>query len=218
MSSTFTQPLPPARPSPVTGRVRRLFVGALIGSLCTTGLLGMVAVGAGSFGELEGRVLLTTLLVGVYSVLCLAGLVVVGRRHGWVGQVGIAFTSLALVCGLVLTWGVDEDVWGADNAWLEFVARSFGFCAILGVAFVHAALLLHLTRRGSEAARAIGGATLVAVGVVAAMLAQLVALSDSGGGEGFWRVLGVFAILDVVGTVITPLVARLDRPTPVTGA
>ncbi|MGQ0629809.1 MAG: hypothetical protein ACT4P1_02115 [Sporichthyaceae bacterium] len=90
--------------------------------------------------------------------------------------------------------------------------RTFGVCAILGVGFAHASLLLHVVRRAAPAARAICGATVVAVAVVATMLAALVALTESGGGEGFWRIIGVVAIVDVVGSVVTPLVARLQRP------
>lgn len=211
MHPTLTPQVPPAQSASDLSRFRRIFVGSLIGSLCTTGLLAAIAVGAGSFGELEYRVLLTTLLVGCYSVLCLAGLVVVGGRHRWVGVAGMAFTNLALVSGLLLIWGLDEDAFDSEASLWEFVGRTFGVCAILGFGFAHASLLLHAVRRAAPAARAICGATLVAVAVVATMFASLVALTESGGGEGFWRIVGVFAILDVVGTVVTPLVARLQR-------
>lgn len=215
MGSTFAPAVVPAgQPDglpPVVGRFRRAFVRVLICCLCVTGLLAMAIVARASIDQLEFQVLLTTLLVAAYSVLCLGALVSSHGPWAWVGRTGVAFSSLALGNGLLLIWTTGADWMSDGTAALEFLLRSFAFTGILGVAFAHSALVLWAARCAGPIARASLGATLVAIGVVAAMLADLALFSDGGGNPTFWRTLAVLSILDAVGTVVTPMVARLDR-------
>lgn len=193
-----------ARQNTDRSRLKSAFVRALLGSLAGTGLLGIAALLYGSFGEIEARILLTTLLVGTYSILCLSSLVVVGTRHGPVGAAAIVTATAALLLGLVLTWTLD---WGSDGALLEVLVKAFLICAVLAVALAHAALLLNAARGTAGPDRSVLAGTLVAITVVAALLC-LAALEADPGGDGFWRVVGVFGILDVVGTVFVPITAR----------
>jgi hypothetical protein len=191
--------------------VRTSFVRTLIGSLAGAGLLGIAALLLGSFGEVQLRILLTTVLVGAYSVLCLGALIVLGTRFAPVGIAGVTASSVALAQGLALTWVVDLD----GGAAVEFLARGFGVFAILGVVLAHAALLLHPTR-GQAAPGTLLRLTLGALSGVAALSCAAVLAPDVVDGGLFWRLLGVLAILDVVGTISTPLLAASARTaTPV---
>lgn len=191
------------RPTRDRSPLKSAFVRSLIASLAGTGLLGIGALLLGSFGELEARILLTTLLVGACSILCLAGLVVVGTKHGPVGVAGIVTASTALLLGVGLTWAVDVD---SDWSLIEVLVKAFVICGVLAVALAHAALLFNAARGTTGSDRSVLAATLVALSIVAAMLCLLTLESDTGGA--FWRMLGVFAILDVIGTVLVPLTAR----------
>ena len=64
-----------------TAPIRRAIVRTTIGSFSLAALMGIIALlGGGHFGATQGRVLLTTLLVGVVSIAVLCFLVTAGRR------------------------------------------------------------------------------------------------------------------------------------------
>ncbi len=195
-----------SRPAPTAERalLKTYFVRTLLVSLSGTALLGIAALLFGSFGELEGRILLTTLLVGAYSILCLGSLVLVGRKFAPVGVAGIAASSAALLIGATLIWSV-HDLDGDTNL-IEFAIRCFWVLGVAGVACTHASLLLN--QRGRIGALTL--ATLASVAVVAVMVA-LPAVNIEIADGAYWRILGVFAILDVVGTIFVPLAARFGR-------
>jgi hypothetical protein len=170
--------------------------------LAATGLLAICALLFGSFGELDARILLTTVLVGLYSVLCLGNLLSVGTGHAWVGRLGIAASTAALVLALTRIWGIY-----ADDHHLGREFQAFAVCAVLGFALMHAALLLHIT----GPTRALTTATLLAVATVAGILCGLIGTIPHGVPGGVWRLLGVAAILDVVGTIFVAALARSTR-------
>lgn len=190
-------------------RLKTGFVRALLGSLAGTGLVGIGALILGEFGELEGRILTSTLLVGLYSLLCLAALVAIGRPHAPVGLAGIAASSIALALGVSLTWWVNEDFFDDGDGFV--VLKAFGVFAVLGFALAHAALVWSAAENGPAITRTVAAGTSVALAVVAAMLCWPV-ITESTGGGAYWRMLGVFAIIDVIGTVAVPLTARLHPP------
>ena len=72
-----------------TAPVRRIVVWLTIGSFSIAALMGILALlCGGAFGEREGQVLLTTLVVGVTSVAMLCYLATAGTRVQAVGVVG----------------------------------------------------------------------------------------------------------------------------------
>jgi hypothetical protein len=188
-------------PAVVRARPTRWFRRSLLACLAGTGLLGITALLFGSFGDLQTRTLLTTLLVGLYSVLCLGNLLSVGTGHSWVGRVGIGASTVALVVALARTWGITGD---DHHLGREF--QAFAVCAVVGFALMHTALLLHVSGPAGTLTRA----TLVAVAAVAAILCALIAEVPHDV-PGTWRLLGVAAILDVVGTVFVAALGRSGR-------
>lgn len=181
--------------------LRRVVVNAVIGSFSLAALIGIVALlGGGDFGRTEGRILLTTLIVGIQSVATLCYLSLAGHRLAWIGVAGGVTSVLASGLALVVTWGEDG----------EPVLRAFGITLTIAASLAQASLLLALA--GRERIGPLLAATLALVAAVAGMvLMPILEIGDDPGG-GYARLLGVLAILDVLGTVVVIATGVFRRP------
>src|SRR5690242_9239536 len=99
--------------SSLTG-VRRIAIVFIIVSLGIAALFGIVTLLTGNFGEVQGKILLTTLLMAGFSITALCHLALVGRALRVVGFVGVAVSVLAFITGAVLIWR-SWDTW--DDVW-----------------------------------------------------------------------------------------------------
>ncbi|MDP3209568.1 MAG: hypothetical protein Q8M65_10500, partial [Rhodoglobus sp.] len=84
---------------------------------------------------------------------------------------------------------------------------------VLAVSLAHANLLLLLEERKSPILRAGLFVTVGLIGLLAVLII-LPVLTDGripGDNDSYWRVLGVVAILDVLGTIVLPVIARFGR-------
>ena len=164
-----------------------------IGSFSLAALIGIVALlGGGDFGETEGRVLLTTLLVGVVSIAVLCYLATAGR------QVAAGGSGRRDRCCCRSSPGSD------DLGWRERAGRRTGE-DIRGGAIVAATLaqVCLLLAPGEKAG-------IWHDGCCSARSGSPVSLRDdehAGAGvhprdDSFYRALGLVAILDVLGTVV----------------
>ena len=88
--------------------LRRVAVICIIVSLSVTALIGIATLLGGDFGEVQGKIMMTTLVIGTFSVLALADLAVAGRRFEWSGYVGILAAFIGLVMGLYLVWAESD--------------------------------------------------------------------------------------------------------------
>ena len=194
---------------PIVSGARKGAIYGIIISFSGAALVGIVALLGGDFGETQGKILLTTVLFGAFSITALCHLAIADRAMRIVGVSGLLASGVALVTGLVLVWRDWED------AGLEVWFRVFGAAAVLAVSFAHANLLLLLAGRRRAAIRWGLAATLATIAVVAVMLIlPIVTGGDIPGedaGDVYWRVLGVIAILDVLGTVVVPVLALFLR-------
>lgn len=190
--------------------IRRAVGIVVIASFSIAALFGIaVLLGAGSFGETEGRVLLTTVIVGVESIAMLCYLGVSGHRFAFVGWAGAAFSLVATILALVMTWGD-----GVDG---EVMLKSFAVSLTLAVTLAQACLLL-VTAGRHRISPALSG-TFVAMAVVAAMIIGPI-IAESGFNGAYWRLFGVVAILDVLGTIVLTAIGAIggrdhrDAPSP----
>ena len=182
-----------------------------IGSFSIAALMGIVALlGGGTFGEGEARVLLTTLIVGCASICALCYLSTAGTRWVAAGITGAVVLVLPTVSALIMTWSD----WNGDE---EGLLKAFGIGVVGAVTLAQVCLLLALA--GSrEALRLLLGATVVLALTVAAIVSGLI-LGEVDA-DGVWRLLGVLAILDVLGTLVTVALAKFggrDEPAPYDG-
>lgn len=190
---------------------RRAAVIGIIVSLSITAVIGIATLLTGDFGDTQSRILGTTLLIAAFSITSLCHLAVAGRALRIVGYVGIAVSVVALIAGVVLIW---RD-WG-DYGSLDVLFKAFAIFSILAVSFAHANLLLLLGERKRPVIR-IG--LFVTVGLIAVVASMLILpiLTDGdipGDNDDYWRVFGVVAILDALGTIVLPVMSRFLRDDP----
>jgi F0F1-type ATP synthase assembly protein I len=177
--------------------VRTVIVRVIIGSFSLAALLGIVALlRGGEFGPTQTRVLLTTLLVGVVSIAALCYLATAGRRSQPVGVAGGAIVLVPFATALLMIWGNVEDRPS------EGLLKAFAIGAIVAATLAQACVLLVLAERGRTGVRRILLTTLVLAGALAVMTSSLVLGYTPSESGYFFRVLGVVAILDVLGTVV----------------
>lgn len=181
---------------------RRSVTTLVIGSFSVAALLGIIALlGGGELGETEGKVLLTTVIVGVESIAVLCYLAVAGKASALVGLAGGLISLVPFGIALALTWGGydgDAPVWDV-----------FGVSVTIAATMAHACLLLALDR---GRLRLLLGGTLVAMAIVAAMICNAI-LNGENLGDLYWRSFGVVAILDVLGTVVFAALGIFGRRT-----
>lgn len=191
-------------PSPQKSPVRTTIVAITIGSFSIAALMGVTALlGGGDFGETEVRILLTTLLAGVSSIAVLCYLATGGTRFQTVGVVGGLAALVPLATGLAIIWG--DPVWGDDDGPL----KAFGVGAIVAGSLAQVCLLLAVAGRARPGVRGLLVATVAVITLMAAQTSLLV-LEIGQFDDAYLRILGVVAILDVLGTVV---VAALGRTT-----
>ena len=182
--------------TPSTAPVRRWIVRITLGSFSLAALMGIAALlGGGDFGETEGRILLTTLLVGVVSIAVLCYLATAGRSSQPVGVVGGVTAMVPFVTGLLLIWG------DLQNGPAEGLLRTFGVGVIVAATLAQVCLLLALGEKAAPLARRLLLGT-IALAALVAVLTSVLVLGYDPDGDGFYRALGVVAILDVLGTVV----------------
>lgn len=205
MSDSATGARAPIEPE-IGDRVRttrRVAVIVIIVSLSVAALIGIVTLLVGSFGDVQSKTMMTTLVVGLFSMLTLADLAVAGRRFQWSGYIGILAAVIGLVMGLYLVW--------TDAQPGEWFWKTLGIVAVVAGSLAHANLLLLLGERRRPVVRGGLWITLALIVVLAGMLVALVITDGDISSDGYARTLGAVAILDVLGTIVVPVVSRFLR-------
>lgn len=177
---------------------RRVAIIVIIVSLSITAVIGIVTLVTGAYGELQSRIMVTTLIIGATSVLALGDLAVLGRRVRAVGVTGLVAAAVALVTALIIVWGEDSS---------ELVVKTCALAAIAAASLAHAGLLLLLSERRRPAVR-IGLWVTVALIAILLVLLYIAILSDGDvWNDAYTKLVGTVAILDVLGTIVVPVVS-----------
>ena len=188
-----------------TAPVRRIVVWLTIGSFNIAALMGIIALlSGGAFGEREGQVLTTTLVVGVTSVAMLCYLATAGTRFQAVGVVGGIVVLVPATQALLLVW--DESSWDFD-AFFKVFSTGLTVAATLA----QLALLLGVAGDRRRLRWVLWPTVALAVGVAGVVTTTIFTEADS---EVILRTLGVMAILDVLGTLTTLALAIFGTRTP----
>lgn len=188
--------------------IRRWIVRTTIGSFSIAALMGIIALlSGGEFGPLENRVLLTTLLVGTVSIAVLCYLATAGRRWQPVGIAGGVSVLVPLACGLVSIWGTD-----LDRGPSEGLGRTLGIGAIVAATLAQASLLLAVADAARTVVTRLLAGTLTMATTLVAMTSVLI-LGYEPHGNTYFRLLGVVAILDVLGTVVVAALVKFGPST-----
>lgn len=173
----------------------------LIASVGLSAVIGIGVILFGDFGEIEVRVLMTTLTVTVTSIFGLAcGAYLESGRGKLLPLAGIALSIVAaLMCFLVI-WNVLDDS--------EVFTKSFVTAVLLAAACSHLSLLslARLDKRFSWT-RIVAS---VCVAMLAAILLYIVWFEPYGDSDVVYRILGVLGILVASITVVTPILHKLS--------
>jgi len=188
-----------------TATLRRTALFLTIGSFSIAALMGVVALLAGGdFGEGEGKVVLTTLIVGCASVCVLCYLATGGTPYQAVGVLGGVAVVVPVTTALMLVW---RD-WDLAEGPSEWIWKSFGVGTVVAGTLAQISLLLAV----AWARKNLGWLlwpTLALATAMALLLSSMI-LGEAEADE-LWRLLGVIAILDVLGTVVTAALAKFGR-------
>ena len=194
-------------------RLRKAFLWSMIVSLSLTAVLGIAALLLPGFRRWSEEILVSSLLVGGFSLACLICAIVLSKRRlvpaMWVG---IVAALCALAVWLVLTWwsaiiGPGQwRQWGSLHRSLEKMGVQF--TTVMGWAlFIGLLVLPRVYGRGPRGARALAF-------VLATMLALFTTTVVWFDFDGWWvfRLFGTFAILfgwNLWSAML--LLVRLDR-------
>lgn len=154
----------------------------------------------GDFGETEAKLLLTTLTIGGFSLTGLCSSTIHNRMElKAFSLVGMLVSVLGFLITICVIWEIIDikDTW---KTMIVFI--------ILAVTIGHISLLF-IIKPKSTFLKNILRVTILFISIVAIMLITLI-LADADVDGFFFRLLGVFAILDVLGTVATPIINKMQ--------
>ncbi|KIQ06661.1 hypothetical protein [Curtobacterium flaccumfaciens] len=195
-------------------RVRPLVFRTIIGAVVAAGLVGIAAVLLGDFGMVAVQLLLTIVVVVVFALLSWYDADVSSRRSGIFAFASIATSMYLLVAGLYKVWIVPTGPDG-DGIWyvLEHFWHWIWLVGVARVALLHVHLLLVIHRRYPTPVLQVVAKTTVGVIALLALLLSIPLLApDVDYARGYWRLVWVVVILDLLGTVVVPLSNALFRP------
>lgn len=181
--------------------LRRIFLMSLIASVVTSAVIGIGVLLLGNFGLIEVRVLMTTMVITIVSVLGLAcGAYIEIRGGKLLPYAGIALSVVAGLMSAFIIWDILDDD--------ELFIKSFLTATLLAAACSHLSLLslARLDQRFSWTRIS----ALVCVVLLCAILLFILWFEPTGQSDLIYRILGVLGILLGAITVITPVLHRLS--------
>ena len=175
---------------------KRIFLLTLIVALVLSALVGIYVFLLGDFGDLENKILLTTASLAVFSLLGLcSALIYYNKKLRPLSVLGMSFSLLGFTFSLAIVWQFPQ---------YRVVAETFMILTILSFSIAHTSLLLMLKIKYPLVRYSLYS-TIFFIVIVAMMLSYVVIFHYDEDGL-FFRLLGVFAILDVLGSIVTPLI------------
>jgi MFS family permease len=181
----------------------RLVLLALVVSLCVTGAIAIGTLLFAEFDDTAGRILATTGLLSLASLLSLpAGVLLDRRRVVPLAWATIAVAGLAFLLAMITIWGEQDHETLSRLTWTLWLGAGAG---------AQAATMTALLRPGDSRRLRIVYAVSI---VLASSLAALIGLAvwtepDS---EAYGRVTGAVAVAAVLATLLQPILRRMEAP------
>ena len=177
---------------------KKLFLRILIAGITASAGIGIMIFLFGDFGSTEISLLLTTLAIGGFSLtgLCCSTLYEQDKFRIF-SIVGMILSTIALVVSILIIW---------EFSLLDEIWQLMLIAIILAVGTAHVSLLLLIEPKNKEIRRTLEFTVLVIISVALMLINMVINFNDS---ELYFRLLGVLAILDVLGTIATPVLNRM---------
>lgn len=191
--------------------LKNYLIKTILVALVTCAGVGIFVMLTQSFGAIQAKILGSTLAIGIFSITSLANIRNLESQNSSYkifARLSISFSLLALLFILSAIWiSITETPWKPT---LVFT--------ILAISTAHASLLLS-DRSKSQMLDIAVTITIVSIAFVAGFIIYLILAEADNIGEFFYRFLGVFAILDILGTITVPIMARIvsknkEQPAP----
>jgi hypothetical protein len=187
--------------------LRRLVGRALVGGLCVSGAVAVIALLSGSFDEIHWRVVGTSLGFSIFTCTAAAGAGLRTRSHEGLRRLGLATVaaSLASLVTLFAALWIDD----VDALW-----RAFGVAGLAALWTSHASLMLGALRPSdTPAVRALSQISAFTLGIETAVGVGAILEVVTDIGEAAPRVLAALIVVTVVSTVLAPLLRRMQSTT-----
>lgn len=189
-------------------RLRTAFLWTMIGSLTLAAALGVLAIIFDTFGSTSEKILVTSLLMGAFSMTALGSAIVLDRhRRKVISWLGIGMSIAALLQWSFMIWfepwrwggwiGLDELLWKV-GATLTIIAI---WCTHFG--------LLSLLRLDRGAFRGVRTVTHVITGMLAVVVMFVFWTEEFEDWTG--KMIAVLAMLGGCGTLVTPILGIVER-------
>ncbi len=179
--------------------IRRASLKVFIAFLGLTALFAIISVLAGEFGELQWKVLATTLTISAASICAMSCAAFIEKKK--FTQLGIAGILLSVSAAILLIGGmwpeIDSEVYWKTTA-------TFG---VFAVAFAHAFLLF--LPELDERQKWIQPVSSVSLGILAFQI--VIAVWAEIGAEEYYRLLAAVAIIVGLETLVVPILIKLRR-------
>ena len=184
---------------------RRILLLGVAGLLCAAALLAIAILLVGRFGDTEGRIIGTTLLLAGYGVVSLPGVILLDQgRTRMLAEGAIGLVAVAAALALVSVWGFSDT---------DAVGKSVGSATVLALATAQVAALVARRKEGEPTvvlrlfAASCATATIAAAAAVALLWAQP-------SGSFYARLLGALVVLDLLLVALQPVTAAIASDLP----
>jgi drug/metabolite transporter (DMT)-like permease len=181
----------------------RLVLLALVVSLCVTGGIAIGTLLFAEFDETAGRILATTGLLSLASLLSLpAGVLLDRRRVTPLAWGTIAAATFAFVLAMITIWGQQEQETLSRLTWTLWLGAGAG---------AQAATMTALLRPGdSRRLRIVYAVSILLASSLAALIGLAVWIEPDS--EAYGRVTGAVAVAAVLATLLQPILRRMEAP------
>jgi hypothetical protein len=181
--------------------LKRAFLFVLIASIVASALIGIGVILFGNFGDLETKILMTTLTVSYASILGLAcGAYLETKRGKILPIVGIVMAIVSAILWIILIWygTIQEDLFVKSLLSTTLLAVSSSHLSLISIARLDKKFLWSRY------------AAYVSIGFLTAILLGLIWSQPESVSELISRSIGVLSIIVAAMTIITPVFHKLS--------
>lgn len=188
-----------------SSKLRRILLITMIVTLSISALIGIFVIISGNGGELEGKILLTTASIGGFSLvsLCFPGLFE-RRKLKVVAYAGLVSCGIGLFFAFVVIW-LDT----MSYSMFEDSGKLLGTFILSSVFLAQASLLLLLKPKSKSVWYSLI-ATVSLITIVFIMIQLIIWVGDLVDFEEYVKALAVLSILEVLGTILTPILNKFS--------
>lgn len=205
--------------------VKPLVLKGIIGSVIGAALVAVFAIIVGEFGTMQLQLLLTIVLIVVFTLFSWYDADVSAKRSHTFALVSVGVSVYLLIAGMGKIWFVHESTYDGYNP--EYYDATYevltafsawiGLVIVARIALLHAHLLLNIHRRyPTPILQLVAKCTMGLIALLTFLISLPILTPDIEYSEAYWRLLGAVVVLDILGTILIPLSHALfhhaDKP------